>query len=184
MYLFQSGSLRVRPLAEEDAVHLVKWLSDPTILQYYAGRDHPHDMKMVRDIFYQDGDSDSEFRCLIEYDSVPIGYVQFYELDHEYKQKLGYAMPELNETIYGADQFIGEPDYWNKGIGKSLVGAMVEYIVQGLRASRVVMDPQTWNTRSIACYEKCGFRKIKLLEGHEWHEGERRDSWLMEYAAR
>ena len=48
------------------------------------------------------------------------------------------------------------------------------------RASKVILDPHIGNVRAIRCYEKCGFRKVKLLSLHELHEGEYRDSWLME----
>ncbi len=42
------------------------------------------------------------------------------------------------------------------------------------------MDPQCRNARAIACYEKCGFKKIRILPRHEMHEGEMRDCQLVE----
>jgi len=63
------------------------------------------------------------------------------------------------EDIYGMDQFIGEADYWNKGIGTLLVTSMVNYLIGSKKATRVVMDPQVRNTRALKCYEKCGFKK-------------------------
>ncbi|WP_309138169.1 GNAT family N-acetyltransferase [Priestia megaterium] len=49
-------------------------------------------------------------------------------------------------------------------------------------SEKIVLDPQAWNQRAIACYEKCGFKKVKYLPKHEYHEGELRDCWLMEYS--
>ncbi len=43
------------------------------------------------------------------------------------------------------------------------------------------MDPQLRNTRAMKCYEKCGFKKIKILPKHELHEGVHQDCWLIEY---
>jgi aminoglycoside 6'-N-acetyltransferase len=83
--------------------------------------------------------------------------------------------------IYGTDQLIGEVEYWNKGIGKVLVKAVVEHLVKTKQAEKVVMDPQEWNVRAIRCYEKCGFKKVKLLPEHEWHEGKYHNCWLLEY---
>ena len=80
------------------------------------------------------------------------------------------------------DQFIGESTYWNKGVGTQLVSAMVAYLIEEKGADRIVMDPQTWNERAIRCYEKCGFKKVKLLPENELHEGEYRDCWLIEYS--
>ena len=82
------------------------------------------------------------------------------------------------------DQFIGESTYWNKGIGTQLVRAMVAYLIEEKGADRIVMDPQTWNERAIRCYEKCGFKKVKLLPENELHEGEYRDCWLIEHVSR
>lgn len=175
--VFEKGNLRIRELTENDAFLLVEWLSNPTVLQYYGGRDRPHDFEMVRESFLQ---QDDETRCIVEYDSQAIGYIQFYALDDEGKKEYGYT--DMKEKIYGTDQFIGEASHWNQGIGKLLVSAMIDYLIHVLEADKIVMDPQTWNTRAVACYEKCGFKKIKLLPKNEWHEGELRDCWLMEYS--
>lgn len=78
------------------------------------------------------------------------------------------------------DQFIGETDYWNKGIGTLLIHTMVNYLATQKSAARIIMDPQASNKRAIRCYEKCGFEKVKLLPKHEFHEGEFRDCWLIE----
>ena len=118
-------------------------------------------------------------RCIIEFDEVPIGYVQFYEVDEDERRTYGYG--DSSEIIYGMDQFIGESTYWNKGVGTQLVSAMVAYLIEEKGADRIVMDPQTWNERAIRCYEKCGFKKVKLLPKNELHEGEYRDCWLIEY---
>ncbi|MGN7401605.1 GNAT family N-acetyltransferase [Cytobacillus praedii] len=117
--------------------------------------------------------------CIIEYNEIEIGYIQYYQLDQETRHEYGYE--GNRETIYGIDQFIGEPNYWNKGIGTLLVQSMVNFLMEQKQADMVVMDPQIKNARAIHCYEKCGFSKIKMLQKHELHEGEYRDCWLMEY---
>ncbi|WP_199256861.1 MULTISPECIES: GNAT family N-acetyltransferase [Bacillaceae] len=176
--IFQKDSLVVRELVETDKDILAKWLSDPHVLEYYEGRDRPHDIEMVTKHFYNRQNREIA-GCIIEYEGVEIGYIQFYPLEEDEKKVYGYA--DNCETIYGTDQFIGEISYWNKGIGKLLVSSMIDFLVKEKGADRVVMDPQSWNMRAIACYEKCGMKKVKYLPKHEMHEGELRDSWLMEY---
>ncbi|GAA3405880.1 hypothetical protein GCM10020370_30750 [Paenibacillus hodogayensis] len=56
--MFQTENLRVRKLADNDVDYLVKWLSDPLVLQYYGGRDRPHDIEMVKEIFFPQEDSE------------------------------------------------------------------------------------------------------------------------------
>lgn len=176
--IYQKGALLVRKLVDTDKEKLVKWLSDPCVLEYYEGRDQPHDMEMVTEHFYNRENSEVT-GCIIEYEGAEIGYIQFYPIEEDEKEEYGYA--DTLETIFGTDQFIGEVPYWNKGIGKQVVSSMIEFLVREKGADRVVMDPQSWNERAIACYEKCGMKKVKFLPKHEMHEGELRDCWLMEY---
>jgi len=177
--IFQRDALVVRELVESDKEKLAKWLSDPRVLEYYEGRDRPHDIEMVTKHFYNRKNEEIT-GCIVEYEGKEIGYIQFYPLEEDEKIEYGYA--DSPETIYGTDQFIGEVSYWNKGIGKQLVSSMIDFLMREKGADRVVMDPQSWNARAIACYEKCGMKKVKLLPKHEIHEGELRDAWLMEYS--
>ncbi len=142
--LISNSHLSIRALRMEDKDILVKWMSNPTVLQYYQGRDEPLDMEKVTEIFY---DPDTEdVQCIIEYEGVPIGYIQYYLLDEESRQAYGYQ--DADEIIYGMDQFIGEPEYWNRGIGTLLIQTMITFLTQ---------------------------------QKHEWHEGQYRDCWLIEY---
>ncbi|WP_416149824.1 GNAT family N-acetyltransferase [Salipaludibacillus sp. HK11] len=173
--LFQNKNLRVRKLEIKDNYLLANWLSDPTLLQFYEGRDNRFDLNKVNKVFYDI--DDNEVKCIVEFDGNEIGYIQFYKLDDETKKEYGY----LDKNIYGTDQFIGEVEYWNKGIGTLLVTSMVKFLIEHKKADRVVMDPQTRNTRAIKCYEKSGFKKVRILPKHELHEGIYQDCWLIEY---
>lgn len=175
MMLFQNGYLKVRILEKKDNYLLAKWLSDPAVLEFYEGRDNPFDLDKVNQVFY--ASEDDEVKCIVEFNEKAIGYIQFYQLDDETRKVYGYE----DENIYGTDQFIGEVEYWNKGIGTLLVTSIVSYLLEQKNADRVVMDPQTRNTRAIKCYEKCGFKKVKILTKRELHEGEYQDCWLIEY---
>lgn len=173
--LLQYENLKVRKLEKKDKFLLVKWLSNPLILEFYEGRDNPFNLEKVEKAFYLH--DDIEVRCIVECEDKDIGYIQFYPLDEDSKNDYGY----FEENVYGTDQFIGEVEYWNKGIGKLLVSSIVNYLIEEKKAKRVVMDPRLSNTRAIRCYEKCGFKKVKILPMHELHEGEYQDCWLMEY---
>jgi aminoglycoside 6'-N-acetyltransferase len=89
-----------------------------------------------------------------------------------------YSVEDI-ERVYGIDLFIGEPDWWNKGIGTKAVSLLIKHLCFTMGARRVVIDPHINNPRAIRCYEKCGFKKIKVLPEHEWHEGMYVDCWLM-----
>ncbi|ASK63845.1 GNAT family N-acetyltransferase [Virgibacillus phasianinus] len=176
--ILQKGKLLIRKLKDSDKQLLVKWLSNPMVLKYYEGRDCLHDLEMVNEHFYS-RKGDQVTGCIVEYDGTEIGFIQFYQIDDAEREEYGYT--DMSETIYGTDQFIGEIDYWNQGIGTFVVRSMADFLMEKKAADRIVMDPQICNNRAISCYEKCKFNKVKLLPKHERHEGEWRDCWLMEY---
>ncbi|GAB2533359.1 GNAT family N-acetyltransferase [Gracilibacillus alcaliphilus] len=173
--LVEGNNISIRRLQQQDDHLLAKWLSDPDVLAFYQGRDRPLDLVKVHDEFYSQENRIK--RCIIEYQCQPIGYLQFYPLDEQERQVFQL---EAN-AVYGMDQFIGEPAFWGKGIGQTFVRMMAAYLINHESAKKVVVDPQQSNLRAIRCYEKCGFVKIKVLADHEWHEGDFRDCWLMEY---
>ncbi|MBP3951568.1 GNAT family N-acetyltransferase [Bacillus suaedae] len=173
--LFKNGDITVRKLEVSDKYLLAKWLSDPTILEFYEGRDQQFDLDKVTRVFYTL--EEEEVKCIVEYQERAIGYIQFYQLDDLTKEEYGYG----KENMYGIDQFIGEAECWNKGIGTLLVTSMAAFLSERMEANKIVVDPQSTNLRAIACYEKCGFKKVKFLPKRELHEGEYRDCWLMVY---
>ncbi|WP_343327796.1 GNAT family N-acetyltransferase [Lentibacillus saliphilus] len=166
------GTISVRSLTQHDKHLLVKWLSDPSVLAFYEGRDNPYDLKRVDEHFFQT--EKNVQRCIVTYQNTPIGYIQYYLVTSETsKLNLGTG------RHFGMDLFIGERDFWNKGIGTKLVQGMVDYLIAEEQADQVIVDPQITNKRAIRCYEKCGFQKVNILSNHEYHEGGFRDCWLM-----
>ncbi|MFF2447383.1 GNAT family N-acetyltransferase [Neobacillus sp. NPDC058068] len=174
--LFEKEEIKVRQLQQEDKYLLVKWLSNPSVLEFYEGRDNPIDLEKVNKKFYNR--ENGVFRYVVEYEGISIGYIQIYHVNESTSSIDDY---DEEEIVFGMDQFIGETEYWNRGIGTLLVKSMVEYLIAQKQATRVIMDPQLTNLRALSCYEKCGFKKIRLLPKHEFHEGKYRDCWLIEY---
>jgi len=175
MIFIQKDEIVIRELTEKDAYLLVNWLSNPDVLKYYEGRDRPQNYQLIHKHYYEDRENITQ--CIIEYNEKEIGYIQFYSITDE--ERIEYGYENIKEPIYGMDQFIGEIEYWNKGIGTRLINFVIEYLInKGINI--IVMDPQAWNHRAIRTYEKCGFIKKKFLPKHEYHEGEMKDCWLME----
>jgi Acetyltransferases, including N-acetylases of ribosomal proteins len=145
----------------DDAVHLLKWLSDEQALAFYEGRDRPHDAALVQEHFYSTDDDEGVTRCLVCHEAVLVGYLQFYPLDPATKEAYGYAKDTI---VYGMDQFIGEPAYWNRGIGADLVQAVIRYVHQ-LGAAVVVMDRKNGTNGRSAAMKNAVFAKRKSFPG-------------------
>lgn len=171
------GPLRIRPLAEKDAQLLLRWLTEPENLEYWEGKSAVFTPKRIREDFYTEDPLGR--RCIVEYEGRPIGYVQVYLLDDELCDEYQYPHPE--GTVFGIDQFIGEPAYRDRKIGRTFIRLLLHHLVREENARAVVLDPHADNPRAIRCYEACGFQKLKFLPAHELHDGKMVDCWLMEY---
>ncbi len=172
---YEGISIRNMEDASSDYTLMSKWLSDPEILFYYEGRDNAFNLGRIKEK-YSPRVLGEEFvtPCIIELNEKPIGYVQYY-CENE-KKELGV---ENYEIPYGIDVFIGEIEYQNQGIGSKSIKLLTKYLFEVKNADVILIDPQILNKRAIKCYEKCGFKAIKVLEKRELHEGQYRDNLIM-----
>jgi aminoglycoside 6'-N-acetyltransferase len=177
MILFETDKIAIHRLEKEDSLLLLKWLTNPTLLEYYEGRDKKYNLGLIYNDFF-DETTNTEIKGIIYYEKNAIGYLQYYRIENSGFDEYEYIRTE--EITFGIDLFIGEPEYWNIGIGTKIMKSCINYLIKILNAEIILIDPQEENIRAIHVYEKIGFRKIKLLIEHEWHEGKKRNSWLME----
>jgi aminoglycoside 6'-N-acetyltransferase len=158
----------------DDYGWVARWLTEERVLAFYEGRDNPFPLDKVKQkyaprVLAEEGVTP----CIMEHECHPIGYLQFYPADPK-----EYQFDERG-TIFALDLFIGEPDYWGRGLGTQFLRLLLCYLFEQRGADWVILDPHVDNARAIRSYEKCGFRKLKLLPQHELHEGKPVDCWLM-----
>ena len=171
-----ADKIRIRDFSEDDFDLMYKWLTNDMILEFYGGRDKKYTLDSIKEHYSKTYDFVMN-RVIIEYENEPIGYGQFYELNDElYKE---YNYPNTGNKVYAMDQFIGEVDYWNKGIGTKYISLICEFL-KYKGANSILLDPHIDNIRAIKSYEKCGFEIIKDLSNHEHFEGRDVDCYLME----
>lgn len=180
--LMIKNEITIRPMKNHihDYQLMEKWRSDEKVLQFYGGRDDSYDLEKVIET-YQPRilGKEAMIPCIFLYQNLEIGYLQYYDLNKLSENiKQMYCLENTN-NVYGIDLFIGETQYWNQGIGTKVLLSAINYLFNRLKAARIVIDPNVKNFRAIRCYEKCGFVKVKLLSGHDFHEGKYQDCWLM-----
>ncbi len=175
-FLARDGDLAIRKMRDdpEDYKLMERWLSDARVLEFVYGRDNPHSYERIEQKFGPRARGvEPVTPCLILYRDEAIGYAQFYPAAED-----DYELEDARET-YGLDMFIGEPAHWGRGIGTRALLALTRHLIEERGLRKLVMDPHTGNPRAIRCYEKAGFRRIKVLVAHEMHESVWRDCWLM-----
>lgn len=181
--LAQASSVTLRPMQDnlDDYARMAQWLTDGRVLAFYGGRDHPRPLEVVIAKYRPRICGESPVvACFILHNDDPIGYLQYYRLCDQLSVVGREAYGDwATEASYGFDIFIGEPVAWGQGLGTLAVTALVDYLFQQRGAICVTVDPRVDNPRAIRCYEKAGFRKVKLLPKHEHHEGADHDGWLL-----
>lgn len=172
----EKDNILIRDLTDDDLPIMLKWLTDERVLEFYEGRDTAFTMKTLSEHYKEEPDGGS--RVIIEYKGKPIGYGQVYPLKDGMFEEYDY--PKSEAAVYAMDQFIGEPDHWDHGIGTAYVRIMTSYLKTEKAADVVLLDPHKSNPRAVRAYEKAGFKIIRELPEHEMFEGKKEDCWLME----
>jgi aminoglycoside 6'-N-acetyltransferase len=173
----RDGEVALRRMRDDEADYrlLARWLTDERVLAFYEGRDNPHPYERIVEKYRPRARGEEFVRpCIQSHEGRDVGYVQYYPV----ASPDDCGLEEADDT-WGVDLFIGEPELWGKGIGTRALAALVRHLFAAENARRVVLDPHVDNQRAIRSYERCGFRKVKLLPEHEPHEGKQVDCWLM-----
>lgn len=173
----ESGDILIRLMEDTDVDYqlMTKWLSDPRVYEFVHGKskniNHVHKHYRPRIL-----KNESIYSCFIEYKSLPVGYIQYFDIKKYEKE---YELTNTKD-IWAIDIWIGEPEYWDKGIGTLSIKLSMKYIFRTLKAKKIIIDPHLDNPRAIHVYEKVGFSKVKILMKHEMHGHKKVDCWLME----
>ncbi|WP_052131615.1 GNAT family N-acetyltransferase [Planococcus sp. CAU13] len=159
--------MKIRKMAFQDLEVMTKWLNTEEVLEFFGNPEAPLTAGQVRTKYGPRIDGEIEVEpYIVETAGRPFAFMQCYRLNDEDYKKYGYS---IEETIYGIDQFIGEPALFNKGYGTEMVTKFLAYIFEEKLADAVVLDPETTNPRAVRCYEKCDFQKIrKIDDGRKW----------------
>ena len=62
------------------------------------------------------------------------------------------------------DQFIGEPNYWSKGIGTRYIKLIFEFLKKERNANAVILDPHKNNPRAIRAYQNLVLELLKICQ--------------------
>lgn len=142
-------------LAEEkDIEQLYRWSMLPHVAEYWRGPALP---EVFRNKYIELIGSDFAFPYVVSLDEEPIGYIQ-----HFVANKTDTWTNQPSSTI-GVDLFIGEKKHLHKGYGTEMVRKIAQMLFSNPAIKRLVIETISLNTPAIRCYEKVGFRKIKIV---------------------
>lgn len=100
----------------------------------------------------------------IEYQGRMIGVCRITFKNEKYGR---YSIGIYDDTLY------------SKGIGTKITNKVVEYAFKKLKLFALDLMVLDFNKRAISCYEKCGFKKFKLLKDNLEVDGKKYNDVLM-----
>ena len=134
--------LSFRPLKNTDFPLLLSWLSNKHVKQWW---DDGHDT-LEKVALHYGSEELGVYRFILQERAgrgvVPIGYFQYYI---------------VSPDTLGIDQFIGEIDRINQGVGTTAIKLFLDLAISRHKPQQVTIDPHPDNKRAIRCYEKVGF---------------------------
>ena len=140
-------SVLIRPLVPEDAELSYKWRNNPKIWEFTGNRPGMEITKEMELSWIQTvlNDSDSH-RFAIVVDGAYVGNIQI----------TGIKENETGEYHV----FIGEEDYWGKGIATLATQQLMRFARVRLKLKHIYLTVNPKNRAAIRVYEKCGFLRV------------------------
>jgi RimJ/RimL family protein N-acetyltransferase len=136
------------------------WLGRPHVAEWWAPTPSLAELSEDYEPLIAGATNDRAYTVLV--DDVPIGFIQSYVAVESHRD--GWWLDERDPGVRGIDQFIAEPMLIGRGVGTAMVRAFVEYLFADPAVTRVQTDPSPRNARAIRCYEKAGFRPVRVLD--------------------
>lgn len=150
------NKLELQPFIEKDLPLFYEWAKREHVQKtwFIQGYDK------VEAIHHKVKGNGYEFPFMIMYEKRPIGYLQYCDLTtcRQICPKPDDIFPEDVQGTYCFDIFIAEESCLEKGIGTEVVKKLCRLLSEKPGIKRIMVDPNSQNTRAIRCYEKAGFK--------------------------
>lgn len=133
----------IRPLVESDAYTSVKWRNDPEVFKY-TGNIYKNEIKIENELEWirKVTASPNDYRCAILADDVYVGNIYLTEIDG---------------TSAHYHIFIGNKEYWGKGVAKQASQLLLDYAFHNLKLENVQLRVHKENVSAFMLYQKLGF---------------------------
>ena len=149
-----NDKLKLRLLDDSDVSLVEVWLNKKHIKKWY---DIPP-VCTVDDWLYEINNRNNGFRFVTHlialWKETPIGFCQYYKCSDA--EENWYGQTTLLGT-YSIDYFIGEEEYLNKGVGKSIIALLVNEVFSLTGSERIIVQPDEKNNASCNSLLSNGF---------------------------
>lgn len=149
------GAITFVPFAAEHAPLMYDWLRRSHVAEWWS---EPPAIEEILDEYVHGSEVDA---YIVRLDGRPIGFIQSYVAAGSGD---GWWADVTDPGVRGIDQFIGEADALDRGVGTAMVHAFVARLFGDPAVTTVQVDPSPKNARAIRCYEKAGFEARSVID--------------------
>lgn len=165
----EGENIYLSPINLEDYDEYSKWINDLDISlnlgnvhQIYTLHKEKKHLKEV---------SKNSFAIITKKDDKLIGNCGLMNVDSVHRQaELGI--------------FIGEKDYWDKGLGTEAMKLLLDFGFNLLNLHNILLKVFSFNKRAISCYKKVGFKEIGRRRESREIAGKKYDEVYMDILSR
>jgi RimJ/RimL family protein N-acetyltransferase len=164
----------LRPLSENDAPLLAKWVNDPDVRQFVSNiypKAESSEREWIESLKKKSG-TDIVLGIVVK--KKLIGVIGIHKIDRK-------------DQIATTGALIGEKKYWGKGYGTDAKMAVLDYAFNTLNLCKIMSSVFAFNKRSLAYSLHCGYKiegrlkQQRFVNGKYWDEivlGLFKSDWL------
>lgn len=163
--MFEFGNVRFRPIEKGDLLLLHEWENDSELMMLSRSRPMNFASNAQLERHYEEWTrDDTTLRFLLETmaPKEPVGVARIEKRDHG--------------NVRSADigTYIGNKEFWGRGLGKQITVALLEIVFIQLNMERCEAWSVEYNTRAHAVLESCGLKKggslrhAIFVNGRKW----------------
>lgn len=133
----------IRPLQESDALVSYKWRNDPEVFKY-TGNVYNNIITLETELAWirRVIQNENEYRCAILVDDEYVGNIY---------------LTDITRTTAAYHIFIGNKDFWGKGVARTASELILEYAFDVLKLEYVYLRVKRENDKALLLYKSLGF---------------------------
>ena len=161
--------IHLRTIVVEDvSENYVNWLNDYEVTKYTEQKYFKHTLESVANFVNQKYHSNNDLLFGIFLENSHIGNIKLGNINlHHMSSEISY--------------FIGNKNFWGKGIASKCVRCVVEYAIKELDLKKINAGYYEGNEGSAKVLEKCGFVVEGIRHSNQIFNGERISAFLLGY---
>lgn len=138
--------VKIRPLKIEDAYTSVRWRNDPKVFKY-TGNIYNHEITIESELEWINKviSNPLDYRCAILADGVYVGNIY---------------LTDMQNGVANYHIFLGEKDYWGKGIAKKASIQIISYGFNVLGLTQINLTVRKANIAARCLYKSLAFKEL------------------------